>query len=362
MLQTTGGSLLALGAGGVASAAPDDTVEINVGFKSERGRKAALDAADETVREFAFDAMTVRVPKRAVETLDSNPNVRYVEANGRMRALSWGRTRIGADEANASGYAGEGADVAVIDTGIDADNPCLPNVGNGKAFVECFGTDCENPWDDDNGHGTNVAGVIGASQSCDCTTGVAPDATLHGVKVLDDAGSGSYADIAAGIEYVGEQGWDVGNISLGGSSGSSAVEDACQYAADRGVLLVGAAGGSGPCGDGCVNYPAAYPSVVAVSATDENDALASFSSTGPEIELAAPGVNIPTTDSGGGCTTLSGTSFAAAHVSGVAALLAGEGYSAADARTRMRDTAEDIGLPSDEQGYGLVDAAAAVGL
>lgn len=362
VLRTTGGSLLALGAGGTASADPDDLVTVNVGFASERGRNAALDAANETVREFAFDATTVRVPKRAVEALENNPNVRYVEADGRMRALSWGYDRIDADAANDNGYLGEGADVAVLDTGIDADHPCLPNVGSGEAFVECSGTDCRYPWDDDNGHGTNVAGVIGASRSCDCTTGVAPGATLHAVKVLDGSGMGSFSDIAAGIEHVADQGWDVANISLGGSSGSRALKDACRYAYDRGVLLVGAAGGSGPCSGSCVGYPAAYSEVVAVSATDENDDLASFSSTGPEIELAAPGTNLPTTDSGGDCVTLSGTSFAAAHVSGVGALLTAEGYTNTGARTRMRDTAEDLGLPSDQQGYGLVDAAAAVGL
>ncbi|UPV74125.1 S8 family serine peptidase [Halorussus limi] len=362
VLKTTGGSLLAVGAGGLAGADPGETVRVNVGFASERGRSAALDAADDVVREFTFDAATLDLPKRAATALSERAGVRYVERDGTARALSttWGYDRIDADVANASGYTGDGADVAVIDTGLPCDDPCLPNVGAGEAFVDCSGGCCA-PWDDDNGHGTQVGAVIGASEACECTTGVAPDATLHAVKVLDGYGAGSYSDIAAGVEYVANQGWDVANISLGGSSGSSVLRDAVQYATDNGVLLVGAAGGGGPCSS-CVGYPAAYSEVVAVSATNSNDELASFSSRGPEVELAAPGSDVTTGGSDGGCATFSGTSYATAHVSGVAALVMAEGYANTGARTRLRNTAEDVGLSSDEQGYGLVDAAAAVGL
>ena len=86
------------------------------------------------------------------------------------------------------------------------------------------------------------------------------------VKVLGTCGSGSFSDIAAGVEYVADQGWDVGSMSLGGSSGSQTLRDACQYAVNKGVFLVAAAGNSGPCTD-CVGFPAAYPEVMAVSAT-----------------------------------------------------------------------------------------------
>ncbi|MFC7080086.1 S8 family serine peptidase [Halorussus caseinilyticus] len=362
VLKTTGGSLLAVGAGGLASADPDDVVRVNVGFDSEAGRAAAREAASEVVREFDFDAATLRLPKRAATALADRGGVRYVEHDGTAHALSttWGYDRIDADVTNINGYTGDGVDVAIIDTGLPCNSSCLPNVGAGKAFVDCTSSCCA-PWDDDNGHGANVAAVIGASETCDCTTGIAPDATLHAVKVLDDYGAGSYSDIAAGVEYTANQGWDVANMSLGGSSGSSVLRDACQYAQNNGVVLVGAAGGSGPCTD-CVGYPAAYSEVVAVGATNENDGLASFSSQGPEVEVVAPGTNITTVDPDGSCITLSGTSMATAHASGVLALLMGAGYTNTGARTRLRDTAEDLGLPSDEQGYGLVDAAAALGL
>ena len=100
VLQTTGSSLVALGASGFAAAAPADRVTVNVGFASERGRAAALDAADDVVREFEFDAATLRLPKRAATALAERADVRYVEENGRMQALSWGRNRIDADVAN----------------------------------------------------------------------------------------------------------------------------------------------------------------------------------------------------------------------------------------------------------------------
>jgi subtilisin len=351
-----------MGATTLAAADPGDVVTVNVGFSADSGRAATLDAADEVVREYAFDAATVRAPKRAVTALRDRADVRYAEVDGTARALSttWAYDRIDADVTNVNGYLGDGADVAIIDTGLPCDDPCLPNVGQGKAFVDCTGNCCA-PWDDDNGHGTQVGAVIGASESCDCTTGIAPEATLHSVKVLDDYGSGSYSDVAAGIEYTADQGWDVANISLGGGSGSSLLKDACEYAQNNGVLLIAAAGGSGPCTD-CVGYPAAYSEAVAVSATNKDDQLASFSSTGPEIEIAGPGTDITTLDSDGSCITLSGTSFSTAHVSGVAALLAAEGYTNSGARSQLKDSAEDIGLSDNESGAGLVDAAAALGL
>ncbi|PSQ16924.1 hypothetical protein BRD00_09060 [Halobacteriales archaeon QS_8_69_26] len=180
------------------------------------------------------------------------------------------------------------------------------------------------------------------------------------MKVLDNSGSGSYSDIAAGIRYTADQGWEVGSKSLGASSGSQTVKDACTYAYDKGVLLVAAAGNDGPCSD-CVGYPPAEPEVIAVSATSDDDSLADFSSTGPEIEIAAPGENIPSTVPGG-TDTFSGTSMASPHVAGAGGLLMANGLSNDEARQQLKGTAEDLGLPDNDQGAGLLDAAAALGL
>ena len=362
VLKAAGSAAAVTGAAGLAGAV--GTVEVNVGYRSPSGRRAAIEAAADVIREFAFDALTITVAEEAVDGLRNRPDVRYVERNGTMEALAqtlpWGIDRVDADVAHDDGETGNGADIAIIDTGIDDDHPDLQaNVGEGKAYVDCRGSNCNYPWSDDNDHGTHCAGTADAVDNTEGVVGVSTEATLHAVKVLDSNGSGSFSDVAAGIEYVADQGWDVASMSLGGSSGSSTVKDACQYAYDRGVLLVAAAGNDGPCSD-CVGYPAAYQEVIAVSSTDSDDSLSNFSSTGSEVELAAPGGDVYSTVIGG-YDTFSGTSMACPHVSGTAGQLRANGYSQSDTRSRLKDTAEDLGLSSNEQGAGLLDAAAALG-
>ena len=252
-IRTIAGATGVAGLASAAEAAPDEQVEVNVGFANAAGRRAARREADEVVREFDFDALTARMPARAVDALSANPNVRYVEENGEMQALAqdvpYGVSQVNADDAIGPGETGSGVDVAVIDTGIDANHDDLEaDLGAGAYAVACQGTDCVTSWDD--GHGTHCAGTVGAVDNSIDVVGVAPDVTLHAVKVLGARGSGSYSDIAAGIEYTANKGWDVGSLSLGGGF-SSAVADACRYAYDDGVLLIAAAGNSGPCTD-CV--------------------------------------------------------------------------------------------------------------
>lgn len=364
LLQAIGGTTVLTGFSGVASAGPADVVEVNIGFDRDAGRRATIAAADEVVREFSSGGVTIRVPKRAVDGLQQRSDVRYVEANGRMHALAqstpWGVDRVDADVAHENGHTGSGADIAIIDSGIDASHPDLQaNLGEGHAVTSCW-LGCDYDWDDDNGHGTHCAGIANAVNNTEGVVGVSTNATLHAVKVLNFFGSGSFSDIAAGIEYVADQGWDVASLSLGGDY-SAAVADAVDYAYNRGVLVVAAAGNSGPCTD-CVSSPAAEPNAVAVSATNDSDGLADFSSTGPEIEIAAPGAEIYSTYTGGSYDTLSGTSMACPHVAGAGGLLMGEGYTNTEARQQLRSTAEDIGLSNNDQGDGLLDAAAAIGL
>ncbi|WP_158056688.1 S8 family peptidase [Halorussus halophilus] len=378
VLKVAGASVATAAGSGLAAAKPGDTVEVNVGFNSARGRSMAKSQANEVVRDFnSIDALTLRLPEKAATALERNPNIRYVEENGTMHALAqdlpWGIDRVDADITNANGEVGSGADIAIIDTGIDDDHPDLQaNLGAGRAFAECGsggyfgdcsyqgnGNACNYAWSDDNDHGTHCAGIAAGDDNSQGVVGVASDATLHAVKVLDCGGSGSFSDIAAGIEYVADQGWDVASMSLGGSSGSSALRDACQYAQDNGVLLVAAAGNSGQCTD-CVGYPAAYPEVMAVASTNDSDGQSSFSSQGPEVDIAAPGSDIYSTVPGG-YDTFSGTSMACPHVSGAGGQLMSNGATNGDARSTLKSTAEDIGLSDNVSGSGLLDVAAALG-
>jgi subtilisin family serine protease len=220
---------------------------------------------------------------------------------------------------------------------------------------------------DDHGHGTHVAGIIAARDNGFGVIGVAPEAALYAVKVLDANGSGSFSAVASGIVWAVKNGMHVINMSLGGSSYSQALADAVKAAADAGVLVVSAAGNSGCCDT--VLYPAKLPESMAIAAVDANDQRASFSSTGMEVDVAAPGVAILSTVPTGSCKlcdpsgyrTLSGTSMATPHVSGTGALLMSRGLTAAQARTQIDGTTKDLGFSGFDfyTGWGRVDALAA---
>jgi subtilisin len=358
------------------------TQDVIVGVSDDHGLQTAKEQASSVRHEFDFDdigqAVAGRFPTAALEGLENNPHVRYVEADAEYHALAqtlpWGIDRVDADVLHSNGDTGSGADIAILDTGIDSDHPDLTdNVQGGKCFTDnCCGeaggggpfgcdtnnNDCPNAWDDDNDHGTHCAGIADAVDNTEGVVGVSTQANLWAGKVLDGCGSGSLSSVAAGIEWAADQGFDVASMSLGASSGDQTLQDAVQYAANNGLLMVAAAGNDGPCSD-CVGYPAAYSEVIAVSSTASDDSLSDFSSTGPEIELAAPGSSIYSSVPGG-YATFSGTSMACPHVSGAAAQVMATGATASEARTILQDSAENIGLGENEQGYGLVDAENAV--
>ena len=336
-----------------------------VGLTADADFEIATAQASEVRHTLDFGAIGKSVagqfPDEALEGLEQHPDVRYVEKDQPAYALQttpYGIETVKADVAHAEGETGAGASIAIIDTGVQVDHESL-NVHGGEAFgTTC--SDCEEPYGDDNGHGTHCAGTAVAPDNDVGVIGVSLDSELYAVKVLDSGGGGSFSDVAEGIVWTADQGIDVGSLSLGGSSGTQELEDACQYATEQGTLLVAAAGNDGECTD-CVGYPAAYDDVLAVSATDENDDLASFSSTGPEVELAAPGVDVYSTYIDNGYDTLSGTSMACPHVAGAGAHLMADGYSNDGARQQLLDTADDICRCEEDQGAGRLNVAAALG-
>ncbi|MCH8877491.1 MAG: S8 family serine peptidase, partial [Chloroflexi bacterium] len=204
--------------------------------------------------------------------------------------------------------------VAVIDSGVCADHPDLEGrIEAGWDFLEDDGTP-----QDEFGHGCAVTGVIAANTDNGIgIAGVAPNAQIMPLRVLNAQGVGTYSNLAAAIVYAADNGAEVINLSLGGPNRSATLEQAVNYAKGQGVILVAAAGNTGQEG---VLYPAAYESVIAVGSVEPNLQRSQFSSYGPEIDLLAPGRDIWTTASDGGYRVMSGTSFAAVHVSAVASL------------------------------------------
>lgn len=262
--------------------------------------------------------------------------------------IPWGVQRIGAPSAW-SHTQGQGAAVAVIDTGIDATHPDLKGqVAGGINILDAAHPD---NWADDEGHGTHVAGTIAGLGADGGVAGVAPQAKLYAVKVLDKDGNGNYSDVIAGIEWAMNHGIKIANMSLGADEGSEPLHRAVQAALAKGMLIIAAAGNTG----GSVGYPGAYPETVAVGAADSSDHVAPFSSRGPEVSYIAPGVDILSTKMGGGYVSLSGTSMASPHVSGMAALAFTEGANTpAGLRAALDKAARPIaGLTPDLEGRGM---------
>lgn len=274
-------------------------------------------------------------------------------------ALPWGISRVNAPAAWKKTM-GAGVKVAIIDTGIDYNHAALAaNVKGGFNAVEG-----KNPDDfmDDQGHGSHVAGTVaavhngGSGAGSSGVIGVAPKASLYGVKVLDAEGGGSYSTIIAGIEWAVQNRMQVANMSLGAPEGTDALHDAIIAAKKAGLVIMAAAGNDS---GGPVSYPAAYPETICISASNDQDAFASFSSKGPEVLFIAPGEDVKSVQMGGGYVTHSGTSMATPHMTGLGALAIASGATGfTGVKAALKKAATLLpGLPAEEQGYGLVDAS-----
>ena len=295
------------------------------------------------IRQFEVDQIV---------TITDQPGILGKPSGGGVQpaqVMGWGIATIKADQVW-SAYEGTGVNVAVIDTGIDLQHSDL-NVLGGATFVPR-----SISYDDDNGHGSHVAGIIAARNNAIGVVGVAPEADLYAVKVLDKRGSGYVSNVILGIEWAIDHNMDVINMSLGSNTGSQFLYDALEIAKIKGILSIAAAGNdSGP-----VDFPGAYNNTVGVGATDQLNKIAWFSSFGPEIDVVAPGVNIYSTSKANDYKTLSGTSMATPHVAGLAALYK-ERYPNATLDNFMKaleDSSFDLGDEGFDfhYGHGLVDA------
>lgn len=370
--------------------APPNTTEIVVDFDDDAWDYQIRSVAEETHVQLRPNSAEMvdstgiylaRVPTadvdRIIAQLRRQPNVHNVEINRLYHAThtpndplyeqQWGMHRVGlASSSNIS--CGRGAVVAVIDTGVACEDH-----GPYTRLSDLAGTICVPGWNfvndtahanDDQGHGTHVAGTIAQTTNNRIGgAGVAYCATIMPVKVLSRSGSGSTADVAEGIRWAADHGANVINMSLGSGGHSRMMDEAVEYAHNRGVAVICAAGNESD----DVGSPANAPHAIAVSATDANDDIAYFSNTGPEIAIAAPGVNIlqQTICQGGEgrCEQFvawSGTSMASPHAAGVAALAVSMGVTDPDAIRRVireyASPATNGNHNPHEYGAGIVSA------
>ncbi|WP_437832770.1 S8 family peptidase [Sorangium sp. So ce1153] len=317
-----------------------------------------------------------------LQRLAQDPRVEAAEPLAKVRAFfvandpllkdQWHMARVGAERAW-DFATGRGVTVAVVDTGIACETH-----GPFVKAPDLASTECVEGWNfvtktnhanDDQGHGTHVAGTIAQSTNNGIgAAGLAFHARLMPVKVLNESGWGTTADVADGIRWAAEHGAHVINLSLGGPRNSKVLQSAIDYAISRGAVVVAAAGNTG----GRVQFPGASDGVIGVSATDPNDKIASFSSRGQGVDVSAPGVNVRQQTicnrGRGNCDApypaYNGTSMAAPHVAGAAALLVGLGVSdpravedAIRAGARVVDDSDSGKLL---YGAGVLDAASSV--
>ncbi|MGB9714640.1 MAG: S8 family serine peptidase [Candidatus Bathyarchaeales archaeon] len=365
--------------------ADEDSMEIVIGIDySKPEAYASLLAAIAEDRGKIVNTISVRgkviavvadMPLNTVssfrEKASKNALARYIEPNMKFKALfvpndqywslQWGPQKIRADWAWNTTTGNSSVLVAVIDTGIDYNHPDL------AANYVFLGRDwVNNDTDpmDDNGHGTHCAGIIAAELNNLLGVAGIAQVRIMAEKALNADGYGWEDDIANAIIHAAENGAKILSNSWGSDEDSLLLHEAIQYAYNMGLLIVAAAGNEA---SNTKIYPAAYSEVVAVTATDSNDAPAGFTSFGSWVEVAAPGVNIYSTfwDGSHTYTYMSGTSMSCPHVVGVAALVWSQFPSATRdwVRAQLRYTADDLGsLGFDEYyGYGRVNAEKAVG-
>jgi thermitase len=363
--------------------------ELVVGFKTSAQAAAFRGPAGADVPGgqrglHRLNASLVNVPpgqeEKYAREVASQPGVQFVEPNYIVKAdlvpndplwsQQYGPSHIQAPSGWDTTTGSASVIVAVLDSGIDASHPEFAGrILPGWDFVDGDATP-----QDGCGHGTHVTGILAAEgDNAQGIAGIAWKTSIMPVRVLGDTCSGSTADVADALVWAVERGARVINLSLGTPVPSTLLENGTYYAYSHGAAIFAAAGNSG---SGFIYYPAAYPWVMAVGATDETDTRASFSNYGAALDLMAPGADILSTTPQGsfyyqiilGVTstygTLSGTSMAAPHASGAAALLATQpAFSSPDAIYQaLESTALDLGSPGrdDQTGYGLIQIADAL--
>ncbi|GJQ24338.1 hypothetical protein BIY37_03800 [Candidatus Brocadia sapporoensis] len=310
----------------------------------------------------------IKVPEKALDLVKSalshNPDIEYAEFNYQAEEVvipndtyyasaQWHHPKISSPAGWDITTGSNGVTIAIIDSGVDPSHPDLSaKLLPGYNFLNNTTNTA-----DVRGHGTAVAGCAAAlSNNAIGVAGVAWNNPVMPVVVLDSNGFAYYSTIAKGIIYAADHGAKVINISIAGSSSSTTLQNAVNYAWNKGVVVIAAAANNST---STPYYPAACNNVVAVSATTSSDAIASFSNYGNWIDVAAPGVSIKTTTNGGGYGTGSGTSFSSPITAGLAALILSVNPALTNSQVVaiMTGNADDLGSPGFDiyYGYGRIN-------
>jgi minor extracellular protease Epr len=337
-----------------AASAQDNTVEKIVLFKSQIDTNLIKDLNGTSLEKYSnIPALRVKIPADNLEMLLKNPNIKSVENEQEVQVdgqiQNWGVGAVQSPKMWNSNYTGKNVKIAIVDSGIYPHEDLA--IAGGKSFVSYT-----TSYTDDDGHGTHVAGVIGAKYNNIGIVGVAPDAQLFAVKVLNNKGNGLLSDILAGIDWAITNKMDIINLSLGSMDDSPALKEEIDKAFNSGILVVVAGGNDGnSAGTGdTIAYPAHYSSAISVGAVDNQNVRASFSATGDALSFVAPGVNIVSTWLDNGYAAASGTSMAAPFVSGDLALLKEMYPTASNSQLidTLKKTAVDLGAPGHDPLYG----------
>jgi len=268
------------------------------------------------VREILKDPNVLRVDEDIEINIKPLPYIRSFMQKPLTNntIVPWGVERINAPNVWQQ-LTGEGVKVAVVDTGVDLSHPMLVN--NLRKGINITNPD-KRP-NDDNGHGTHVAGTIAATGGVGKVIGVAPDAEIYPVKAFDRNGKALLSDIGKAVEWCIENDIRLINMSYGTASSNPTLEEIYLQAYEQGAVMIAASGNNGP--DGAIGFPGKYPFTITVGATTEDNQVANFSSRGREVDICAPGVEILSCWLYGGVKRLKGTSMATPHVTGTVALL-----------------------------------------
>ncbi len=343
-----------------------DILESDIGYKLDYYNVKSFDSFNALYMELNTDEVNQLLLDPKIASIEEDKPIEIAESaltevesesvKESAQTIPWGIHSSGSYMVQTQKEPGMGSvKVAVFDTGI-SDHPDLAIAG-GVSFVESSGS----YWDD-NGHGTHIAGTIAASDNGIGVLGMAPLAEVYAVKVMDANGDGQTSSVIQGIDWAIQNDIDMINMSFVSSQYSAMLHEAIQDAVESGILVIAAAGNMGS-GTDTVQYPAKYPEVVAVGAVDPSHHRTDFSSTGSELDLVGPGFGILSTKINGEYGVASGTSNAAAHVTGAAALLWSNQRSLTGQEIiqQLYDHATVLGM-ANEYGHGLINLAKAEGM